>query len=68
MNGVAVFTNLTQGQKVRLMRLSRGLRQIDLASIAKVNLGDITALEKDRFLPKTRKLRILSALGVDDNA
>ena len=67
MNDIAVFTNLTEGQQVRLTRLSKGLRQIDLASLAKVNLADITATEKDRYLKKTRKERILHTLGLLDN-
>ena len=68
MNDIAVFTNLTQGQQVRLIRLSKGLRQIDVASIAKVNLADITAIEKDRYLRKTRKERILAVLGIDNES
>ena len=69
MNDIAVFTNLSEGQRVRFTRLSKGLRQLDLASMAKVNLADITAIEKDRYLRKTRKERILRALGLldDDN-
>ena len=66
MNGIAVFSNLTEGQRVRLTRLSKGLRQIDLANIAKVNLADITAIEKDRYLLKTRRERILSVLELDE--
>jgi len=66
MNGIAVFSNLTEGQRVRLTRLSKGLRQIDLASLAKVNLADITAIEKDRYLLKTRRERILSVLELDE--
>jgi DNA-binding XRE family transcriptional regulator len=64
---LVVLTNLTEGQKVRITRLSKGLRQVDLASLAKVNLGDITAIEKDRFLRKSRKARILQALGLSDD-
>lgn len=66
MSNIAVFTNLTEGQQVRLTRLSKGLRQIDLASLAKVNLGDITAIEKNRYLHKARKERILRVLGLLD--
>jgi DNA-binding XRE family transcriptional regulator len=65
MNNIAVFSNLTEGQRVRLMRLSKDLRQIDLASLAKVNLADVTAIEKDRYLLKTRKERILAVLELD---
>lgn len=61
---IVVLSNLSEGQKVRLTRISRGLRQVDLASLAKVNLGDITAIEKDRYLRKSRKKRILEALGL----
>lgn len=68
MNDIAIFSNLTEGQLVRLTRLSKGLRQVDVASMAKVNLADITAIEKDRYLKKARKERILAVLGLaDDN-
>jgi len=63
---VFVATGLTEGEKARLTRLTLGLRQVDLASKAKVNVGDITALEKNRYLPKKRKHRILEVLGLDD--
>ncbi|MDD5701308.1 MAG: hypothetical protein PHU23_04570 [Dehalococcoidales bacterium] len=66
MNEIVILSNLTEGQKVRLTRLSKGLRQIDLAALAKVNMGDICALEKDRYLRKSRKLKILEALGLLD--
>jgi transcriptional regulator with XRE-family HTH domain len=66
MSDIAIFTNLSDGQRVRFTRLSKGLRQLDLASLAKVNLADITAIEKDRYLCKTRKERILQVLGLLD--
>lgn len=68
MNDIAVLTGLTEGQRVRVSRMLRNLRQIDLASLAKVNLGDITTIEKDRFLPKSRKERILHALGLNSES
>ena len=64
MSDIAVFTNLTEGQQVRLTRISKGMRQLDLASLAKVNLADITAVEKDRYLQRTRKERIFAVLGL----
>lgn len=68
MNDVFVVTGISEGEKARLTRLAKGLRQIDLASLAKVNVCDITALEKNRYLPRTRKRRILAVLGLlDDN-
>ena len=67
MDDIAVFANLTEGEKARLTRLSKGLRQIDLASLARVNMCDVTAIEKDRYLQKTRKDRILAVLGLLDD-
>lgn len=68
MNDVFVITGISEGKKARLTRLAKGLRQIDLASLAKVNVCDITALEKNRYLLRTRKRRILAVLGLlDDN-
>jgi transcriptional regulator with XRE-family HTH domain len=67
MNDVFVVTGISEGEKARLTRLAKRLRQIDLASLAKVNVCDITALEKNRYLPRTRKRRILAVLGLLDD-
>ncbi len=67
MNDIFVVTGISEGEKARLTRLAKGLRQIDLASLAKVNVCDITALEKNRYLLRTRKRRILAVLGLLDN-
>jgi transcriptional regulator with XRE-family HTH domain len=64
---IVILSNLSEGQKIKLTRLSRNLRQIDVASLAKVNLADITAIEKDRYLCKSRRQRILQALGLLDD-
>ncbi len=61
---ILILTNLTLGQKVRHVRLSRGLRQIDLASRAGVSVEEIITLEKDRFLLPTRCKQILHVLGL----
>jgi hypothetical protein len=68
-NDILVLTNITEGQKVRLTRLVRGLRQIDVASMAKVNTIDMTRLEKDRYVLPMRRKRILAVLDLldDDN-
>ena len=60
--------NTTLGQRVRLERMLRNWRQIDLASMAGVQLADITAIEKDRYLSKNRKLKILQTLGLESEA
>ena len=66
---ILVLTGINGGQKVRLTRLSRGLRQIDVASMAKVNTIDMTRLEKDRYMLPMRRKRILAVLDLldDDN-
>jgi transcriptional regulator with XRE-family HTH domain len=64
MDAITVFSNLTPGQQIKLTRLSKGLRQVDVASMAKVNLSDVTAIEKDRYLRKTRRERIMRALSL----
>ena len=70
MNNLFIAYNLTLGERVKLERLSRHWRQIDLASKAGAQLADITAIEKDRYLSKNRKRKVLLALGLSeaDNA
>lgn len=67
MNDIFVLTGISEGEKARLTRLAKGLRQIDLASLAKVNVCDITALEKDRYVLHARRNRILVVLGLSEN-
>ena len=67
MNDVFVVTGIIEGEKARLTRLAKRLRQIDLTSLAKVNVCDITALEKNRYLPRARKRRILAVLDLLDD-
>jgi hypothetical protein len=62
---ILILSGINEGQKVKLTRLAKGLRQIDLASIAKVNPIDITRLEKGRYVLPTRRKRILEALGMN---
>jgi len=65
-NKLFIAYDLTLGQTVRLERISRSWRQIDLASMAGVQLADITAVEKDRYLSKNRKNKILQTLGLSE--
>lgn len=70
MNDVLILSGISGGQKIRLTRLARGLRQIDVASQANVQPIDITRLEKNRYVLPTRRKRILEVLGLmeADNA
>lgn len=65
-NDILILTSVSEGQKARLTRLSKGLRQIDVASTAKVNTIDVTQLEKDRYVLPTRYKRILAVLDLLD--
>jgi len=64
MNGILILENLTLGQKAKYLRLSLGLRQIDVASQAKVQPIDVTRLEHDRYVKPTIRKRILALLGL----
>ena len=64
---ILVLTNVSVGQKLRLTRLAKGLRQIDVASKANVQPIDITRLEKGRYVLPARRARILAVLGLLDN-
>ena len=64
---ILVLTEVSEGLKIRLIRLAKGLRQIDVASKANVQPIDITRLEKNRYVFPTRRKRILAVLGLDNN-
>jgi len=64
---ILVVTGISEGEKARMTWLAKGLRQVDVASLAKVNVCDVTALEKGRYLKNTRRWRILTALGMLDD-
>lgn len=63
---VFIINGLTEGQKAKHARIAKGLRQIDLACLAKVSICEVTALEKDRYIRKRRKEQILAVLGLSE--
>ena len=63
-NEYLILSNIDEGMKAKLTRISLGLRQVDLASAAKVDCIDITRLEKGRFVLPTKRERILRVLGL----
>ena len=69
-NELFILSNVDEALKVKLTRISKHLRQIDVASAAKVDCIDITRLEKGRYVLPTHKERILRVLGLlqDENA
>ena len=59
------FEPLTLSEKVRLKRLARRMRQVDVASAARVAVVDVVAFEKDREVPDHTSQRILDALDME---
>lgn len=54
------------GLKVRLTRVSRNLRQADVAEMANVGQTDISRIEHSKYVPPSRRRRILDALGIEE--
>jgi transcriptional regulator with XRE-family HTH domain len=64
---IFIASGLSEGEKIRLARLSKWLRQVDVASLAGVSLVEVTNAEKDRYVTPERKARILKVVGLLDN-
>lgn len=67
MTDIFILTDVNECMKAKLMRIAKGLRQVDLASAAHVDTIDITRLEKGRYVLPARRNRILDILGLLDN-
>ncbi len=64
---IFVTSGLSEGGRIRLARLAKWLRQVDVASLAGVSLVEVTNAEKDRYVTPERKERILKLLGLDND-
>ena len=64
---IFITSGLSEGERIRLARLAKWLRQIDVASQAGVTVGEVCNVEKDRYVTPERKVRILKLLGLLDN-
>ena len=62
---VLVITDLSLGRKVRLARIARGLRQLDLASMTRLQMHDISNVELDRQVHLWKVNRILEVLDLE---
>ncbi len=58
-------TELTLGQRIRIMRIARRWRQVDLAAFAGVEQHEVSRLELDRRLRPNAVKAICQALGLD---
>jgi len=63
-NQIFISSGLSEGEKIRLARLAKWYRQIDVASLAGVTVNEITNAEKDRYVTRERKERILKVVGL----
>jgi transcriptional regulator with XRE-family HTH domain len=64
MNELFILNNASEGMRAKLTRIAKGMRQIDVASLAHVDCIDITRLENNRFVLPTHRKRILTVLGL----
>lgn len=66
MGDIFIASGLTEGERIRLTRLQKWMRQIDVASLASVTVAEVTSAEKDRYVTPERKDRILEVVGLLD--
>ena len=59
-----VLDNVSLGQRVRLARITRGMRQLDLASVTGLNPGDVVNIEHDRSVHYWKLRRVLDTLEI----
>ena len=60
--------SLSTGQRVRVERVKRRWRQVDLAAAANVTQADVSALERDGYIVPSPRARILATLGLEAEA
>ena len=63
---IFITSGLSEGAKIRLARLAKWLRQVDVASLAGVSLVEVTNAEKGRYVTPERKDRIIKVVGLLD--
>jgi len=62
-----IASGLSEGERLRLARLAKWYRQIDVACLAGVTVEEVTNAEKDRYVTPERKARILKVVGLLDH-
>ena len=67
MESLVVLTVPSLGAKARLARVSRGLRQIDVAAAAQVTQAQVSAFERGLYVPVSVGRRVLLALGMPED-
>ena len=65
---ILVFSGpFTQGQRIRLSRIARRWRQVDLAAIAGVEQFEISSMELDRRVRPNAVKAVLVALDLEES-
>jgi len=67
-NEFFIATNVSPAMMIRLERIRRGWRQIDLAEKAGVTQAEVSALERGLYIIPSARHRILTVLELLDNA
>ncbi len=62
---VIVLEGLTLGRRVRLARIAKGLRQLDVASLTRLQPSDVCNVELDRPVYRWKLARILEVLELE---
>ena len=60
-----LFEQLTLGEKARVVRVARNLRQQQLADLAGVSQTQVSSLERGEYVPLSIKRKILRALDLE---
>lgn len=66
-DNIFIANGLSEGERIRLARLAKWYRQIDVACLAGVTIEEVTNTEKDRYVTPERKARILKVVGLLEN-
>lgn len=60
---VIFLADYTLGVQIRVLRTCKGWRQIDLSSMAGVTQAEVSAIERDRYVPLSTRRKIVASLG-----
>ena len=63
---ILFLDGISLGQRVRIARLLKRWRQVDLAQIAAVTQTNVSSLERGASVFPAARLRILNALDLED--
>ena len=63
-DNIFIASGLSEGERIRLARLTKWYRQVDVACLAGITIEEVTNAEKDRYVEPERKARILKVVGL----